>query len=144
MTMISPPYTSSVKAASSDLTDPIAGKVTSVVSAISCGSNFTFPRTRECEIDAKKWRSDWPGSLGETNRARYALVNLYANFTELPLRRMALGKLRGSSFRRKSYDFRPTVAYRIIRRPPFHDANFDFSKYGIKYGIILIIYTSII
>lgn len=39
---------------SSDLAGSIAGKTTLIVPAILYGSNFTFPPTGGCEIDAKK------------------------------------------------------------------------------------------
>lgn len=97
----------------SNLTDFIAGKTTSIVPAISYDSNFVFPLAGNARSTLKNIGA--VRKPQETNRARYAPVNLYANFTELPLRRMALGKLWEPSFHRKSYDFRP-ISWRTDRR----------------------------
>lgn len=96
--------------------------------AISYDSNFVFPLTGNTRPTLKNIAARPTRKSQETNRARYAPVNLYANFTEPPLRRMASGKSWESSFHQESYDFRPIVTYWVIRRRSFHVANFDLYR----------------
>lgn len=103
------------------------GKTTSIAPAISRGSNFRVSSGRNAKSTLKnragRARSVRLGSLGKSNRATRACKSI-RQFHGAAAPKNGVGKIAGPFFRRKSYDFRPTVG--APGYPPFRlVANFD-------------------